>query len=155
MKTVLFIVTALILIAAAIVTGDEPNKLDAEIGKLLATDRAWAEAAAGDDVDKICTFWSDDAVLYNVFGSGKNVVGKEAIRAMVVKRRSVPGNSISWAPASGYVNESGDVGATRGTGTVIRPQPDGTIDTLVGGYFNVWKKVDGEWKCAFETHGQN
>ena len=152
MKTLSLFGAILLLVTAFVVAQEESNKVDTEIEKLLDTDRAWSEAAGGDNIDSILTFWSDDAVLFNVFKSGKNIVGKKAIEAMVRKRRSVPGSHISWTPTEGYVSGDGDVGATRGVGTVINTKPDGTADTLKSTYFNVWKKVDGQWKCAFETH---
>ena len=129
------------------------GNIDSQIQQLLGTDRAWAEAARGDDIGRICSFWSDDAVLYNVMGSGMQVEGLDSIRVFVTKMRSIPGRSISWTPTDGFVSASGDVGATRGTSEVTAPGEDGKPVTRRGTYFNVWKKnAKGEWKCAFETH---
>lgn len=127
--------------------------LENEIEALLATDRAWAQAAAGDDIDQICEFWSDDSVLYDVFGSGQNVVGLEAIRAFVTKARSQPGRSLRWTPTEAFVSATGDVGCTRGTHELTYPGDDGQPVTIRGTYTNIWKKsADGRWQCAFETH---
>jgi len=127
--------------------------LDAEIQRLLETDRAWAEAARGDDIDRICSFWSDDAVLFNMLGTGMRIEGIEDIRGLVTRSRSTPGRSLSWTPREAFVSLAGDVGATRGTHEHTAPGPDGTPVTKHGTYFNVWKKnANGEWKCAFETH---
>lgn len=133
----------------------EVTNLDLEtaIEQLLATDREWAEAARGNDIDRICEFWADDAVLYNLFGSGRRVVGKAAIKEMVTTSRSQPGRSLSWTPVEAFISSTGDIGSTRGTYEVTRPDEDGSIISATGEYFNTWRRSgDGSWKCVFETH---
>lgn len=131
------------------------GNIDSQIQQLLETDRDWAEAARGEDIDRICSYWSDDAVLHNVLGSGNRVEGIENIRDLVTKSRSIPGRSMTWTPMEAFVSASGDVGATRGTYTHTAPGSNGEPLTRHGTYFNVWtKNADGEWKCAFETHSE-
>jgi len=127
--------------------------LEKAIKQLLATDREWAKIAEGDDIDRICEFWTDDAVLYNLFGSGGRVVGKSAIKEMVTTSRAQPGRSLSWTPVEAFVSAKGDIGSTRGTYEVNRPDEGGNIITITGKYFNTWRRSeDGSWKCTFETH---
>jgi ketosteroid isomerase-like protein len=54
----------------------------AEQAKLLRRDAEWADlASAGQDVDKIVSYWSDDAAL--IFPGQPVLKGKVAIRAYV------------------------------------------------------------------------
>jgi ketosteroid isomerase-like protein len=123
-----------------------------ETEALLATDREWAEAVKGEDLERVFAYWTDDAVLYSVFGSGMNVVGKDEIRRLVAQRRGQSGPP-EWEPLEAFVDASGEVGATRGTYKVTVPGPDDKPVTRTGEYFNIWKKgSDGTWKCAIETH---
>jgi ketosteroid isomerase-like protein len=56
----------------------------------------WANlAAAGKDVDKIVSYWSDDAVV--VFPGQPMLKGKAAIRAYVAGCFQTPGFKIHWA----------------------------------------------------------
>ncbi len=69
--------------------------VDREKKALLQTDREWAAAAAeGKDVDRIVSFWSDDAT---VIPAGAPVVrGKPAIRNFVQQSLAIPGFHITW-----------------------------------------------------------
>lgn len=133
----------------------EVKTLDFEtaIEQLLATDREWAEVARGDDIDRICEFWAEDAVLYNLFGSGRRVVGKDAIKELLTANRAQPGRSLNWTPIEAFVSATGNIGSTRGTYEVTRPDDDGNKIAITGEYFNTWRRSeDGSWKCTFETH---
>ena len=60
----------------------------AEGQKLLRRDAEWADlAAAGKDVDKVVSYWTDDAVL--IFPGQPIIEGKAAIRAYVAVVLSV------------------------------------------------------------------
>src|SRR5471030_2630282 len=67
----------------------------AEGRKLLQRDAEWAQAASeGKDVDKIVSYWADDA---RVIEPGQPVYeGKAAIRAYVVDSLKTPGFKIHW-----------------------------------------------------------
>src|SRR5204862_6932556 len=66
-----------------------------ESQKLLRRDAEWAGlASAGKDVERIVSYWSDDAV---VIPQGQPVVeGKAAIRAFVTSSLQIPGFRIHW-----------------------------------------------------------
>ena len=58
-------------------------------------DAEWADlASAGKDVDKIVSYWSDDAVL--IFPGQPVLEGKPAIRAYVEASLKTPGFKIHW-----------------------------------------------------------
>ena len=67
----------------------------AEQAKLLRRDAEWAAlASAGKDVEKIVSYWSDDAVL--IFPGQPMLEGKAAIRAYVSASLKTPGFKIHW-----------------------------------------------------------
>src|SRR6184192_1029274 len=67
----------------------------AEQAKLLRRDADWADlASAGKDVEKIVSYWSDDAVL--IFPGQPVLEGKAAIRAYVSASLNTSGFKIHW-----------------------------------------------------------
>lgn len=115
---------------------------------LLATDREWAQAAGTRDVERIVSYWTDDAVIY---APGEPPVeGKPAIRQFVSASLEVPGFAITWTPMRAEV--SGDIGYTTGTNAVTVPKPEGGTTTVAGRYVTVWRKsADGKWRCVVDS----
>ena len=66
------------------------------------------KAAETTDIDKILSYWSDDAAV--ISGNMPVITGKPAIRQMVEGSLKMPGFKITWEPESGNVSESGDLG---------------------------------------------
>ena len=63
--------------------------------KLLRRDAEWADlATAGKDVEKVVSYWTEDAVL--VFPGQPVFEGKAAIRAYVTASFNTPGFKIHW-----------------------------------------------------------
>lgn len=117
---------------------------------LLEADRAWASAAAAGDIEKVKTFWSDDAV--NFFPGRPPAHGKEQIGELVKRNRSIPGFSLTWDPDRAVVSDSGDLGYTYGSFRVSRTGPDGNPVQREGNYVEFWRRQpDGTWKCEVET----
>jgi ketosteroid isomerase-like protein len=117
---------------------------------LLRVDREWAAAAAeGKDVERIVSFWSDDAT---VFPAGAPVVhGKPAIRAFVQESLATPGFHISWRSDEASVNADGTLGYTIGTNALTVPGPDGKLITIAGRGVAIWRRLrGGEWKCVID-----
>src|SRR5665213_3852972 len=87
--------TPIALLLTAVGCSRVPFDTVAETKTLLARDAQWAEAAVqGKDIDKIISYWSDDAV---VIPQGQPIVeGKAAIRAYVANSLQIPGFKIHW-----------------------------------------------------------
>ena len=118
--------------------------------QLLATDRAWAAAAAAGDVERIATFWSEDAV--NFFPGEPAALGRDAIIALVRRYRSDPHYSLRWHSDTAQVAASGELGYTTGEFTMTLSADDGGTTTRTGHYVCIWRKLEnGEWKCIVET----
>jgi ketosteroid isomerase-like protein len=81
--------------------------LEAERTEILRLDREWVAAAAvGQDLDRIVSFWSDDAT---VFPPGTPaVVGKAGIREFVVNGFRTPGFTVRWQTTQLTVSPAGE-----------------------------------------------
>jgi hypothetical protein len=87
-----FLLVFLLLLVGCSQRGFDPA---AEQAKLLRRDAEWADLAfAGKDVEKIVSYWSDDAVL--IFPGQPVLEGKAAIRAYVTESLKTPGFKIHW-----------------------------------------------------------
>jgi ketosteroid isomerase-like protein len=106
-------------------------------------------AHASNDVEKILSFWTDDA---KVFPANAPVVqGKPAIRAYVTESLKIPGFRITWRPDAAVIGRSGDLGYTTGENSVSMQAANGTLATFPGRYVTIWRKEpDGRWKCVID-----
>jgi ketosteroid isomerase-like protein len=126
------------------------SNLERDKGLLLRVDREWAAAATeGKDLERILSFWSDDAT---VFPAGAPVVqGKPAIRAFVQQSLATPGFHIRWRSEEASVSADGTLGYTSGTNAITVPGPDGKLVTIAGRGVAIWRRLPGgEWKCVID-----
>jgi ketosteroid isomerase-like protein len=117
-----------------------------EAEKLMELSRSWAKSVKEKDVDKMLSYWADDAMVMSP--NEPAVVGIEALRGMVERSMRIPGFEIYWEPQEAYVSKSGDLGYV-----IIKNYMTMPIDTLgnTRTVFNkgveIWKKQeDGAWK---------
>ena len=123
----------------------------AEEAKLLARDAEWsAAAAAGKDVEKIVSYWTDDAL---VLPPGRPAVeGKAALRAFVGDSLKIPGFQIRWKSEKVVFSPDGKLAYMRGANEMTVPGPDGKPMTLTGRAVTVWRvDADGVWRCAVDV----
>ena len=121
-----------------------------EKAALRQRDREWAALALeGKDVERILSFWTDDA---KVFPPGAPVVdGKPAIREFVTGSLSIPGFRITWETEEVVVSPAGDMGYTTGRNHLTMPDAAGRLQTDNGRYVTVWRRdSDGEWRCVID-----
>ena len=110
----------------ALASAAGPAKVDPARAVLLQTDMEWAKAAAlGKDVEKIVSYWADDAVVYPPREAA--ISGKAAIRNYVGTSLKTPFFSISWKPAQAVVASSGDLGYTMGSNEITFADPKGKV----------------------------
>ena len=150
-RTGIFLATLVVLSAS----GCAPQvDLEAERTALLGTDKEWAEAAATSDMERLLSFWTEDAVIYPA--GAPAVVGKEAIREFIHRSRSLPGFSVSWEPTQAVVSDSGNIGYTLGTTEFTVNDAEGKPISNRGKYVLIWKKqADGSWECAVDIFNFN
>jgi uncharacterized protein (TIGR02246 family) len=141
----------ILLVVSGLVSGCARSAFDseAESAALLKRDAEWAAAAAGKDVDRIVSFWADDAL---VVPPGQPVVeGKEAIRAFVKYSLTIPNFSIHWASEKVSFSPDGGLAYMRSTNETRFTQPDGRAMTLHGRGVTVWRHdPDGQWRCVID-----
>ena len=145
MRKILFIAPAFILFSC------NQGKIDkkAEGEKIMQLSKEWSQAAAAGDVEKIVSYWADDAV---VLSAGEPVLnGKQAIRKMVEESYKMPGFRISWQPQSVVVSESGDMAYLMEDAQISYTDSTGKPITINNKAVSIWRKqTNGSWKNAVD-----
>ena len=140
-------ITIILLLTTIIVGSCIEKKVDtkSEGEKLMQISRDWSKAAETDSIDKILSFWADDAV---VMSPGQAPLkGKEAIRGMIEGTSTIPGFKISWEPISVVVSKSGDMAYMLERNQITVNDSLGKPITEYNKSVTVWRKgADGTWK---------
>jgi ketosteroid isomerase-like protein len=124
--------------------------LDAEKGRLLQRDAEWARVASeGRDIDRILSYWTDDAV---VLPPGlPTLIGKTALRRYVESSLQMPGFQITWSSADVVISPDGNLAYMFSKNAVTVNGQDGTPVTMNGRAVTIWRREpDGEWRCAVD-----
>ncbi len=123
--------------------------------ELFRTDQEWAAAASeGKDVDRVASFWSDNATIAPA--GAPLVVGKAGIRGYVALSFATPGFHINWKTLEATVSDDGTMGYTTDDSTTTFPGPDGKLMTVASRGVAVWRRDStGTWKCVYDiwNHG--
>lgn len=122
----------------------------AEGEKLMQLSQEWSKAAATDSLDKILSYWADDAT---VLPPGQPALkGKKEIRGMLEGTTKIPGFSISWEPLSVEVSKSGDMAYMLEQNKITYNDSLGDPVTEFNRSVTIWKKdADGSWKNVVDT----
>ena len=142
----LFITTLLLLTCSC-----QPKKVDTkeESEKLMQASRDWSAAANSRDIEKIVSYWTDDAILYSA--GEPELKGKKAIREMVETSMKNPNFNISWEPISAEVCESGEMGYLLEKSKIVMKDSTGKEKIMTFKGVTIWKKQkDGTWKNAID-----
>ena len=102
-----------------------PSRFDVSAAKaaLLRRDAEWADAAtAGTDVDRIVSYWTDDALV--IFPGQPTLEGKKAIRDYVASSLAIPGFSIHWVSEKPEFSPDGKLAYMRGADQMTVPGSD-------------------------------
>ncbi|MES2811758.1 MAG: nuclear transport factor 2 family protein [Bacteroidota bacterium] len=149
-KNVLFKNLCLLLVLILIISCKQ-EKIDtkAEGEKLMQISREWSKEVASHDVEKIVSYWAEDAVMYDA--NKPTLKGKAAIRKMVEESFKIPGFKISWEPKEAVISESGDMGYLHEETTISLIDSTGKSLTMYSNGISIWKKqTDGSWKNVVE-----
>jgi uncharacterized protein (TIGR02246 family) len=122
----------------------------AERERLLERDAEWATIASeGRDVDRILSYWTDDAVVLPP-GSAP-VIGKIALRDYVENCLRMPGFNITWKSTDVKFSPDLKLAYLFGENTVTTNGPDGRTITAKGQAVSIWRREpDREWRCAVD-----
>lgn len=123
----------------------------ADEAALLKRDAEWSAVAyEGKDLEKILSYWADDATV--VPSGGPVADGKPAIRAFVQGALAVPGFKIRWKTTKAALSPDGKLGYLLSTTETTVTGPDGTPQTMESRATTVWRKdADGLWRCVLDT----
>jgi ketosteroid isomerase-like protein len=110
--------------------------LEREGKRLLERDAEWAAlSSSGQDVDRILSFWTDDARVFSY------VEGALAI----------PGFHITWSTSEASLSPDGQLAYLLSTNAVTMPGPEEQPVTTRGRAVTVWRREpDGNWRCAVD-----
>ena len=114
----------------------------------MQTSRDWAKVAATGDMDKVLTYFADDAVM--ISAGRPPVRGREALRAFLAETSNIPGFRIRWEPLEAKV--SGDMGYMLERTEMTMNGPDGRPVTQHLQAVTIWRKQgDGSWKNVVDA----
>jgi len=118
-----------------------------------ATIRAYSatasEAARTKDIDKVTSFYADDALAFSNYSA--TTTTKEAMRADLRNAFSAPG-TLSRKTLAIEVARSGDLAYEHGRYTYTTTEKEGKSKTQTGNYLLVWRKPpSSDWKIAVDT----
>ena len=124
--------------------------LEADKAQLLERDAEWAAAAAeGRDVERILSYWTDDAVL--IPPGLPAIVGKSALRDYVRASLQIPGFRITWTSRDVRLSPDAMLAYMFSRNTVTMDGPDGVSTTAAGRAVTIWRRdADGPWRCAVD-----
>jgi len=147
---------SLLLVFLLVLVGCSQRDYDpaAEQTKLLRRDVEWADlASAGKDVEKIVSYWSDDAVL--IFPGQPVLEGKAAIRAYVTESLKTPGFKIHWVSEKPTFSPDGKLAYMRGKDELTVPGQNGAPVTLHLRGISIWRlDADGQWRCVVDISNE-
>jgi ketosteroid isomerase-like protein len=118
--------------------------------RLLERDAEWvAVASEGRDVDRILSYWTDDAV---VFPPGlPPLIGKAALREYVENSLRIPGFKISWESTDVKFSPDLKLAYMFSENSVTMNGPDDKPVTTKGRAVTIWRREpNGEWRCAVD-----
>jgi ketosteroid isomerase-like protein len=127
---------------------------EAEGRKLLQLDRDMEQAYSTKDLEKILSFWSDDA---RIVEPGESIYeGKAAIRALLISVLKTPGLSISWTSDKPVFSPDGKLAYVTAVDTVKSTGPGGSVVVQTGRGVLIWRRYDNnEWRAVFDISNQS
>jgi uncharacterized protein (TIGR02246 family) len=144
----LMAVGALVLLAACTTTIQNTPGGDAEAA-IKANDVEFAAAMGRGDVDKLLSFYADDAIVMPP--NSEHVRGKAAIRAFWTGFLASAKLSGSLIPDR--IIQTGNLAAEVGHYEMTITPPGGAPINDRGNYLVTWQKIDGKWLIVADMFG--
>ena len=144
MKLLFLCAAAAALCGCSAAPADKGDPVEA----LMQTSRDWSKAAEAGDMEKVATYFADDAVM--ISEGQQPVRGKQAIRSHLAEASKIPGFRIRWEPIEGKV--SGDMGYLLERTQMTTDGPEGTPVTQTLQSVTIWRRMpDGSWKNVVDA----
>jgi ketosteroid isomerase-like protein len=145
----LVLALATVIGSSVSVTAFADDKMSAKAKMLIKLDDDWSAAAVARDVDRVASFYAEDAIAYPP--SEPVAVGRAAAKKVWATYFADPTFSISWKTLHAEVSKSGELGYTAGTYEASYKGPDGKPVAEKGKYLCTWKlQGDGTWKAVHD-----
>lgn len=137
----------ILLVPLTFACASQPDRVDveAEEAEVMRISKEWSDVAAAGDMEKILSYWADDATL---MAPGQPPVrGKQAIRQYLEATSSIPGFRIEWEPLEAHVASSGDLAYLIERNRVSFQDSSGATISESNKSVTVWRKEPGgSWK---------
>ncbi|HJT81761.1 MAG TPA: SgcJ/EcaC family oxidoreductase [Chthoniobacterales bacterium] len=144
MNTKRFIFLLAIFAITAVCRAADTKNVEQAIRDL---DDQWSKASEAKDLDKLISFYSDDAIVLPPNAAA--VTTKDGIRNVWKEILNTPGATLTWKTTRVEVSKSGDMAYASGTYDFVMKDAGGKSTTERGKYLEVWEKeADGKWKCG-------
>jgi ketosteroid isomerase-like protein len=128
----------------------EKSDIDAEKARLLRRDAEWVLVASeGRDIERILSFWTDDAVVLPP--DLPAIIGKVALRQYVESSLQIPGFRITWSTDETVLSPDGQFAYLLGNNAVTMDDPAGEPVTTKGRAVTIWQQSQGYWLCAIKA----
>ena len=126
------------------------SDIHTEKARLLRRDAEWVLAASeGRDVERILSFWTDDAIV--VPPGLPAIIGKAALRQYVESSLQIPGFRITWSTEKAVLSPDRQFAYLLGNNAVTMNDPTGAPVTSKGRALTIWRReIDAEWRCAVD-----
>jgi ketosteroid isomerase-like protein len=156
-NTIRSTVGLLLMIGANVANGQTAASATVDRSKeeaaLRETDLAWSAAASRKDLDATVSYMADDG---ETLAPNEPIArDKAAVRASWKNLLGLPNAAVAWKPLRVQVAESGEIGFTSGTYTLSWTGEDGKPVNDNGKYLEVWRKVDGKWRCVSDAYNSD
>jgi ketosteroid isomerase-like protein len=114
---------------------------------LMNLDNEWSKAAVAHDMEKLASYYADDAHVYPP--NQPAITGRAAAKEAWSKMLADSSTNISWKSTA--AGADGNTGWTTGTYELHFKGPDGKPASENGKYLCVWRKEsNGKWKALYD-----
>ena len=138
-----------LLMVANMALGQGQDKASAAQQTIRDLDTAWSQAAQSKDVDKMVSYYADDASAFPF--NAPIATGKDQIRQLWSSLMAKPGFSLTFAPTKIVVAKSNDLAYEAGTFELKMNDAQNNPTTTNGKYVVCWKKQPKQaWKVEFD-----
>ena len=117
----------------------------ADVDRLMQTSREWSRAAEQRDVERVMSYWADDAIL--IIPGEPMRRGRAAIRDYIERGFGTDGFSVSWTPIEARLSPDGQMGYLIERSHATSTGTDGQPVTQDYQALTIWRKDrEGRWR---------
>lgn len=125
-----------------------PADHTADAAAIVGLDSAWLRNVMAKNVDSVMTYYAPDAVSY---GPGAvPAAGTDQVKAVYTEMVKSTITNPKLLSNTVKFSDDGTMAFDHGTYSMTVAPPGRKPSIQTGGYLNVWKKMDGQWKMLAE-----